>query len=315
MTRGSLLSINASIIAASIKMAYFWFMAICLIWGSSFILMKRAMQCLSPISVGAGRAIGGALVLALLFIVFKHRRTVQRSDFWPLLGVVFLGFVWPHSIQPELVARHGGAFVGMSVGFTPLLTILVSIPILGVWPTSRQTIGVVGALACMLALLMDLGRQAIPAADVLLAFSVPLTYSIANSLIRLSLKHLPPLELTLVCLTASGSILLPLSLTVRNHRTVDLDHLATALAAVAILGIIGTGIATFLFNRLVQQQGPLFAAMTTNLVPIGAVLWGWADGEPISTTQVVALIGILVMVTYVQFGTAKPAELKFAVAE
>jgi drug/metabolite transporter (DMT)-like permease len=293
-------------------MPYFWFTVICLIWGSSFVLMKRAMVCLSPISVGAGRAIGGTLVLALIFLFLKERRTVQWRDMAPLLAVVLLGFVWPHSIQPELVARHGGAFVGMTVGFTPLLTILVSIPILGIWPTPRQSIGVLAALACLMLLMVDLGRKSIPASDVLLAFSVPLTYSVANGLIRRSLKHLPPLELTLLCLVAASTVLLPLSLSVRNHRTVNLDQLGTSLIAVAILGVVGTGIATFLFNRLVQQQGPLFAAMTTNLVPIGAVLWGRADGEPISVLQVVALIGILMMVTYVQFGAVKPVEMQIA---
>lgn len=296
-------------------MPYFWFTLICLIWGSSFILMKWASECLSPIGVGAGRAIGGALVLAIIYWVLKQRRTIQRRDFWPLVGVVFLGFVWPHSLQPELVVRHGSAFVGMSVGFTPLLTILVSIPILGVWPTPRQMVGVVGALICMFLLLFDLGRQAIPVTDILLAFSVPLTYSIANGIIRRSLKHLPPLELTLVCLASASAVLLPLSFAIRNHRTPNLDHLSSAITAVIVLGVVGTGIATYLFNRLVQQQGPLFAVMTTNLTPIGAVLWGRAYGEAISTIQVIALIGILVMVTYVQFGAAKPVELELVPGE
>jgi drug/metabolite transporter (DMT)-like permease len=296
-------------------MPYVWFTLICLIWGSSFILMKRAMECLSPIGVGAGRALGGTLVLAVLVVLLKQRRTVQRRDIWPLVAVVILGFVWPHSLQPELVARHGGAFVGMTVGFTPLLTILVSIPILGVWPTSRQMIGVVGALICMALLLMDLRRHTIPLVDILLAFSVPLTYSIANGLIRRSLKHLPPLELTLLCLGVASTVLLPLSIIVGNHRTAKLDQLGTALLCVTILGVVGTGIATFLFNRLVQQQGPLFAAMTTNLVPIGAVLWGRADGEPVSLIQVIALVGILAMVTYVQYGAAKPVNLEFVASE
>jgi len=288
---------------------------ICLIWGSSFILMKLAAECLSPIGVGAGRAIGGTLVLAFIYWVLQQRRTIQRRDLWPLVGVVLLGFVWPHSLQPELVVRHGSAFVGMSVGFTPLLTILVSIPILGVWPTPRQMVGVVGALICMFLLLLDLGRQAIPVIDILLAFSVPLTYSIANGVIRRSLKHLPPLELTLVCLASASAVLLPLSFAVPNHRPPKLDHLASAIAAVVVLGVVGTGIATFLFNRLVQEQGPLFAVMTTNLTPIGAVLWGRAYGEQISSIQVVALIGILVMVTYVQFGAAKPVEMELVAGE
>jgi drug/metabolite transporter (DMT)-like permease len=287
-------------------MRYIWFSLICLIWGSSFILMKRAMACLSPIGVGAGRAIGGSLVLALIFLVLRQRRTIRRGDLIPILLVVFLGFVWPHSLQPEMVARHGGAFVGMTVGFTPLLTILVSIPILDIWPTTRQVIGVVGALACLMTLMLDFGRQSVPVIDILLAFSVPLTYSIANSIIRRSLQHLPPLELTLACLVTAGAVLLPLSLVVKNHREANLDQIGSALMAVATLGVIGTGIATFLFNRLVQDQGPLFAGMTTNMVPIGAVLWGRADGEPITIIQVVALTGILVMVTYVQTAPKKP---------
>lgn len=290
-------------------MPYVWFTVICLIWGSSFILMKRAMICLSAMGVGAGRALGGAIALALIFAVLKQPRKVQSRDLWPLLGVVALGFVWPHSIQPELVARHGGAFVGMTVGFTPLLTILVSIPILGIWPTPRHLFGVIGALVCMLILMMDYGQRAVPVFDILLAFSVPFTYSIANSVIRRYLTHLPPLELTLICLSASGAVLLPCSLVVGNHRAPDFDQLGTSLLAVAILGVFGTGIAMFLFNRLVQQQGPLFAAMTTNLVPIGAVMWGHADGEQITLIQVLALIGVVVMVTIVQAGSARPSHV------
>lgn len=296
-------------------MPYFWFVVICLIWGSSFVLMKRATFCLSPIGVGAGRAIGGTLVLALIFLFTKQKKTIRREDFVPLLAVVVLGFVWPHSLQPEMVARHGGAFVGMTVGFTPLLTILVSIPILGLWPTRRQTIGVIGALACMLLLLMDLGKRSIPLTDILLTFSVPFTYSVANGIIRRSLKHLPPLELTLLCLASAGAVLLPLSLAVGNHREANPDQLALALTSVAILGVVGTGIATFLFNRMVQQQGPLFAAMTTNLVPVGAFMWGHSDGESISTMQVAALVGILAMVTFVQFGAARPTELELQPGE
>ena len=288
---------------------------ICVIWGSSFILMKRAMACLTPIEVGAGRAIGGALVLISFFLILKLRTTMQKKDLPALLGVVVLGFVWPHSLQPELVARHGGAFVGMTVGFTPLMTILVSIPILGVWPTRRQFIGVIGALACMSLLLADLGRQSVPLVDILLAYSVPLCYAVANGIIRRYLKQLPALELTMFCLMIAGLVLVPLSMSIKSYRQPDPQKWGSAIAAVAVLGIVGTGLATFLFNRLVQQQGPLFAAMTTNLVPIGAVVWGSADGEMISMMQIVALVGILVMVTYVQFGAAKPPEMELVACE
>lgn len=286
-------------------MPYVWFLVVCSIWGSSFILMKRAMLCLSPVAIGAIRDAGGALVLAAFFLLAHRRMTLRRRDLLPLIGVAILGFAWPHSIQPELVQRIGSAFIGMTVGMTPLLTILVSIPILGVFPTPRQAFGVIGALVCMALLLKDEMRHSVSLADVLMAFSVPTTYSIANSWIRRSLRHLPPLELTLLCLALASGMLLPLSMIVPDHRVIDPGHWGIAIAAVVTLGVAGTGFATFLFNKLVQEQGPLFAAMTTNLVPVGAIFWGWLDSEQITPTQIVALAGILIMVTIVQFGAVQ----------
>jgi drug/metabolite transporter (DMT)-like permease len=66
------------------------------------------------------------------------------------------------------------------------------------------------------------------------------------------------------------------------------------------------------FNYLVQHHGPLFAGMVTNVVPLGAVLLGWADQETVSPLQLAALIGIVIMVALVQYGGARrdrPAEL------
>jgi drug/metabolite transporter (DMT)-like permease len=286
-------------------MPYVWFVTVCLIWGSSFMLMKLAMQCLTSVEVGAWRAIGGAAILGLFFLAVRRRFTVRLRDVGPLLGVVVLGFAWPHSLQPYLVERLGGAFVGMSVGFTPLITLIVAIPMLGHWPTARQALGVVGALACLIALMQEgLGRSVSPA-ELCLVGSVPLTYSIANCLIQRALKHLPPLELTLLCLAINSCALLPLSFLTERPSSSGAAAWTTAVLAVGVLGVVGTGLATFLFNKLVQEQGSLFATMTINLTPIGAVLWGWAFHEQITGTQVVALIGVLVMVTFVQFGAAR----------
>lgn len=291
-------------------MPYVWFVVVCSIWGSSFILMKRAMLCVSPIGIGAIRDACGALVLAAIFLMARRKSSLRRKDLIPLCGIAILGFAWPHSIQPELVSRVGGAFIGMTVGMTPLITILVSIPMLGVFPTPRQLFGVIGALVCMAILMQDEMRHSVALIDVLTAFSVPTTYSIANSWIRRSLRHLPPLELTLLCLAMASSMLLPLMLIVPDRRTIDPGNWLIAIASVATLGIAGTGFATYLFNKLVQDQGPLFASMTTILVPVGAILWGWADGEQISSIQIAALAGILVMVTIVQFGAVQSSPTK-----
>ena len=57
---------------------------------------------------------------------------------------------------------------------------------------------------------------------------------------------------------------------------------------------------------LVLKRGPLFAGMTTYVVPVIALLWGTLDHEKISPMQLAAIAGVLTMVAIVQTG-AKPS--------
>jgi len=114
-----------------------------------------------------------------------------------------------------------------------------------------------------------------------------------------------------VCLVTAGAILLPLSFVVPFERSsIARADQAVALGSILFLGVVGTGIGTLVFTRLIQEQGPLFAGMVTNLVPIGALLWAWADGEPVTPLQSVALVGLVSMVTVVQFGAARSQIVK-----
>jgi len=107
-------------------------------------------------------------------------------------------------------------------------------------------------------------------------------------------------------LAAAGVILLPLSYAIPFERgTVEDGDWAVAVASIVFLGVVGTGISQFLFNKMINAKGPLFAGMVTNVVPIGALAWGWLDGEPVTPTQVAALAGLISMVTIVQFGAVR----------
>lgn len=285
-------------------MAYLYFLTICLIWGSSFILMKKAALVFTGAEIAAGRALGGALVLVAAWWWTRSRWVVRRNDWWALLGVVLIGYVWPWALQPSLIRRYGSGFIGLTVGFTPLLTVLVSVPMLRAWPTRRQLIGVVGALGCLALLMIDGLKRSIPPTQLLLAGTIPAGYAVANTWIRRSLRQMPALELSLASMLLTTLFLLPF---VRHHAdifTSRTEGVPLAVAAMLLLGIVGTGLAMFLFNKLIHEQGPLFAGMVTNLVPVGAVLWGWADHERVTPLQIIALVGLLVMVAIVQFGAA-----------
>jgi drug/metabolite transporter (DMT)-like permease len=196
----------------------------------------------------------------------------------------------------------------MMVSFTPLITIAASVPLLGVYPARRQLLGVLGALGFMVLLMFDGLERAIPLVHLGLALTVPLCYALTNIVVRRWLSHVPSLELSLVSLAAAGALLLPLSFVIPFERgAATADDRTLAISSLVFLGIVGTGLTTFLFNRLIQHHGPLFAGMVTNLVPIGALAWGWADHERVTSPQIAALIGLVSMVTVVQFGAARSA--------
>ena len=226
------------------------------------------------------------------------------------------GFVLPYTIQPWLIAKHQvSAFIGMTVAFTPLLTLATAAVILGTRPTWRQAAGVSGALVCLLLLMWDGWQRQLPLLDIGFAVSVPLTYALANTWIRKHLSHVPSVELTFACLVGSFLVLLPFASWSSAPVAPSGTSLTTAWLALGCLGVVGTGLATCLFLQLVLEQGPLFAAMATNIVPIGAIAWGLFDGEVITTRQICAITGVLAMVILVQYGAAAPVSKPAVEAE
>ena len=81
-------------------------------------------------------------------------------------------------------------------------------------------------------------------------------------------------------------------------RTFDLKNeiLISSLGSLAILSIVGTGIAKTIYNKLVQVSDPIFSSSVTYIIPLVAIFWGVLDGEKLSTLQifggVVILLGV-----------------------
>ena len=77
----------------------------------------------------------------------------------------------------------------------------------------------------------------------------------------------------------------------------------TVVVYMLLLGVVASGISTMVFIWMILEKGPLYAGMTTYVVPVLALMWGTVDNERISPPQTLAIVGILAMVALVQYGT------------
>jgi drug/metabolite transporter (DMT)-like permease len=177
---------------------------------------------------------------------------------------------------------------------------------MGLRPSWRELVGVVAGLGFIGLLMFDGNQRGIAPWMLLMAFTVPLSYAIGNVWLRKTLNDADPTPLSAVMTAAPALLLGPLMASPAAQQAIGLPspgprHDAwLALGAITVLGVMGTGACMWLFVKMIQSRGPLFAGMVTYVVPLVALTWGLVDHETITSRQVVAMLGILGTVALVQ---------------
>lgn len=298
-------------------MPHLAFVFVCLVWGSTFIFLERVTHTFGPVTIGIGRLLSGAAALGIIWFLKHPHYRLPRAD-WA--KIIFLALAFnsiPHIVMPYVLGNgFGHSFFGPLVAPIPLITILVSVPMLGLWPTKGQVLGVFGGLACLWLIVDDGFHRGMGLGFLALAFIIPLTSAVGSTYIKWKLSHVPAVPLAATFLAVAGLSLVPLELFPQALASWHLAPPATAtpslsaLLLLIALGAIGTGISTAAFVWMIHQEGPLFAGMTTYVVPVLALSWGLLDHETITPHQLAAIVGILAMVALVQFDPARSQRLR-----
>jgi drug/metabolite transporter (DMT)-like permease len=263
-----------------------------------------------PVEIGIWRMLSGAAAVGVFWWLRRDEFYLRRRD-WAYMMLAALVFTAPPQvIQAYVLAQgFGHSFFGTMVAAIPLLTILVSVPMLRVVPTSRELIGVLGGLACMSLLVEDGVHRGMSLGLLALTFVIPLSSALSNTFIKWKLPHVPAAPLTATLLVAASFALLPLQLSTPALEAMHISgpvNAAVTPAAIVyllLLGVVGSGISTMVFIWMILEKGPLFAGMTTYVVPVLALVWGTVDHETISPRQMLAIAGVLAMVALVQTGS------------
>lgn len=275
-----------------------WFILILLsfIWGSSFILIKKALVDLSPVQVGAIRIIFTALTL--FTIGLKNISKVTKKQWFYIAVTAFIGTFFPAFMFSFAVQKIDSSVVSILNSLTPLNTLIVGALFFGFSFLRKQFIGVIIGLIGALILILK-GAELNPDQNytyALLIVFASIGYAFNVNILK---KHLNDLS-ALTIVTGNFLILiLPTLIILWWTDFFDITYIKeakTSLLYLLLLSIFGTAMAKTLFNKLIQMTSPIFSSSVTYLIPIVALFWGVLDGEKLYFGQFLAgsliLIGV-----------------------
>ena len=265
-----------------------------LVWGSSFILIKKALIGLTPIQLGGLRIVFASLILFLFG--FRSIRTLSVKDWKWVTWAGLLSSFFPPFLFALAQTQIDSGVTSILNSVVPLLTTLVGVLLFGALITKRQVGGVFIGLAGTIALVvagMDFNPNQNYWYSIFILLSA-LAYALNINIIKKHLNHLSPLAVT----TASFSVaFLPaLALVFYSGFFNEVQGnitMQSSLWYLLILAVVGTAIANIFFNKLIQLSSPVFAASVTYLIPLVAIFWGVLDGESLNAYQLIGGVVIL----------------------
>ncbi len=279
----------------SINSKWIYLIVLSIVWGSSFILIKKSLLGLTPLQLGALRTVITGLIL--FAIGFKTIRTITPKDWKWLIISGFLGSFIPSFFFAIAETQIDSAVVSVLNSLVPLNTILLGFAIFKIASTKRQILGVIVGFVGTSILILK-GAHLNPNQNYWFAIFVILStvmYAINVNIIKRHLQHVKPLTIATgnyVAIFIPGVIVL-LFADFFKESTFKHPDFKMAMVYITILSFFGTAMAKILFNKLVHISTPVFASSVTYLMPIIALMWGFLDGEGFSFIQGLASILIL----------------------
>jgi drug/metabolite transporter (DMT)-like permease len=273
-----------------------------LIWGTSFILMKKGLVVFSAMELGATRV----TVAALLLLPFALREVgrVERSRLKWLALSGTVGTLIPAFLFAYAETRLASGLAGVLNALTAVFALLVGALLFGQRLTGLRVLGIgLGLLGTVVLMLLggSGGAEATPAGGVgnawygLYIVAATVGYGLSVNVIKHRLHAMTPVAVTsLLLLIIGGPALVYLLLgTGFVHKLATVPGAWAAFGYIALLATLSTAVATVLFNMLIQRSTTLFASSSTYLIPIVALGWGALDGEAFNLWHALGMVIIL----------------------
>jgi drug/metabolite transporter (DMT)-like permease len=272
-------------------------LVLALVWGSSFILMKRGLDSFTANQVAAFR-----MVLAALFFLpatIKHFPSLNRKNIKYLLLAGFLGNFFPAYFFTTAEMHISSALAGMLNALSPFFTLVVGMSIYKIrvkwWNLIGIATGLIGASGLLLS-----GENAVISGDwkyAMLIVLATLFYGFNANIIHHNLKDLRAVAVASLAISFAGITSAIYLIFSDFSMAAKSPVMWQSFGYIVVLSLFGTTLALFAYNKLIKIVSALFATSVTYIIPIFAIIWGLLDGETIVPLQYM-FMGIILAGVY-----------------
>ncbi|WP_034041955.1 DMT family transporter [Wocania ichthyoenteri] len=279
----------------NVNLKWVYLFALSIIWGSSFILMKKVLIGLTPVQLGSLRILFTGF---FLFIVgFNKLKTIKPKD-WKWVSVTgVLGTFFPVFFFAYAQTEIDSSIASILNSLVPLNTVIIGFIVFKITSTKRQILGVfIGLLGAVLLIAngasINSNQNYLYTIYIILA---TVSYATSVNVLKRYLQNMHALTIAVgnFVVIIIPAIVILISSGFFKAEVLASPNLKPALFYLVILSLFGTAVAKVLFNKLVHVATPVFASSVTYLMPIVAIFWGVLDGESLSLLQIIASLVIL----------------------
>lgn len=277
------------------KLKWIFLVILSIIWGSSFILIKKGLIGLNAYQLGSLRIIFTAIFL--FAIGFKSFKKIEKRHYKPVVVSALLGTFIPVYMFAFAETEIDSSIASILNSLTPLNTLIFGFFFFKMSFSKNQLLGVIIGLLGTL-LLIASGANLNPEQNYWFSVFVIIAsvcYAFNVSIIKIYLQDLNAMSIAVgnfAVITIPALVVLSFT-GFFKAEVITSEIVQTSMLYLVLLAIFGTGIAKVMFNRLVQISTPIFASSVTYTIPIIALIWGVLDGERLSVLQIVATVIIL----------------------
>ena len=280
------------------------------IWGSSYILIKKGLTGLTPVQLGSLRVIITTLLIAPIgYNKIKH--IPKNKMKWVAISA-FVGSFFPAYLFAFAETEISSSVTAVMVSLTPLFTLLISVIIFGEELLKKQVVGVIiGFLGIIVLINNELLSSSFNILYVMCIVLAAFCYAVNANLLKYKLPNIPALGIVFMSflfMFIPAFIVLFFS----NFPFSDFTSnplILESIVYIVILALFGTAVAKVMYIKLLAISTPVFSVSTTYLMPVVAIFWGLLDGEEFKLTQ---FIGTSIILIGVYLVTKKKAPIKGA---